>query len=564
MSKEQTLALRFTLSSTIVLTVLLVITFTLVFVINQNDVRKLVVQQEEQLRLNYANKGELLGNLTSKITPELVMGFDMFTLKTIATELLADEDVIKIEILDPTGKQVILEEEPAKSDSIMVIDREIKTDPKKLGVEQLVGTLKISIDQYRLLESKAEFKKELATKVLRMVVGFVFLTILLNILIAVTINMILKKVVITPIRRGIDLVTAVAEQGNISIDVDEQFASVEKSYEMSLLAGAMKKLVEAENDIVKLTSSMAEGVWNELPKSRSSKDELSHSLRDMIEHVNETLMSVRQMSSQVSDVSQSLSNSGQDLSMGASDQMQSIQHVISAMKTLSAETQESADKARDARQYSAKVNSIADTGNAQMNDLNTAMEAIKHSSDAIKKIIKTIDDIAFQTNLLALNAAVEAARAGQHGKGFAVVADEVRTLASRSAKAAQETAVLIEDSNSKVQNGILIAVQTGSSLKEIVTGVDKINSSLEEISTAALSQVGGIQGISEKIGAIEHVTQKTSGTAQETAAMAQELSAQAQVLNELLAQFELDSGTSAPEHVKRERLLDTPRQRYLS
>ncbi len=564
MSKEQTLALRFTLSSTIVLTVLLVITFTLVFVINQNDVRKLVVQQEEQLRLNYANKGELLGNLTSKITPELVMGFDMFTLKTIATELLADEDVIKIEILDPTGKQVILEEEPAKSDSIMVIDREIKTDPKKLGVEQLVGTLKISIDQYRLLESKAEFKKELATKVFRMVVGFVFLTILLNILIAVTINMILKKVVITPIRRGIDLVTAVAEQGNISIDVDEQFASVEKSYEMSLLAGAMKKLVEAENDIVKLTSSMAEGVWNELPKSRSSKDELSHSLRDMIEHVNETLMSVRQMSSQVSDVSQSLSNSGQDLSMGASDQMQSIQHVISAMKTLSAETQESADKARDARQYSAKVNSIADTGNAQMNDLNTAMEAIKHSSDAIKKIIKTIDDIAFQTNLLALNAAVEAARAGQHGKGFAVVADEVRTLASRSAKAAQETAVLIEDSNSKVQNGILIAVQTGSSLKEIVTGVDKINSSLEEISTAALSQVGGIQGISEKIGAIEHVTQKTSGTAQETAAMAQELSAQAQVLNELLAQFELDSGTSAPEHVKRERLLDTPRQRYLS
>ena len=122
-----------------------------------------------------------------------------------------------------------------------------------------------------------------------------------------------------------------------------------------------------------------------------------------------------------------------------------------------------------ANDLAGEASNSASKGAHAMDDMSSAINEIKKSSDETAKIIKVIDEIAFQTNLLALNAAVEAARAGEAGKGFAVVAEEVRNLAQRSAEAAKNTSSLIEGSQKNSDNGVRVTEE----LVAILNRLDK-------------------------------------------------------------------------------------------
>ena len=108
-------------------------------------------------------------------------------------------------------------------------------------------------------------------------------------------------------------------------------------------------------------------------------------------------------------------------------------------------------------QFANKVIVSVEEGNKLAKQTTQSMEEINEQVTAINAAIGVIDQIAFQTNILSLNAAVEAATAGEAGKGFAVVAQEVRNLASRSAEAAKEIKTLVENANSKTNDGKIIS-----------------------------------------------------------------------------------------------------------
>ena len=254
--------------------------------------------------------------------------------------------------------------------------------------------------------------------------------------------------------------------------------------------------------------------------------------------LNRAISSLGVTSEEIDVASKQISSSSQSLADSASDQAASLEESSASLEETSSMTQRNAENAEAARRLSSETRQAADLGVEQVQQMSSAMDGIKASSDNISAIIKTIDEIAFQTNILALNAAVEAARAGEAGMGFAGVADEVRSLAQRCAKAATETAEIIEDSVGKNDQAIDISARVAEGLQQILDKASTVDELVSGIATASSEQSQGIQQIAKAISQLEGVTQNNAAGAEENASASHTLSTQATSLKSVVRELQ--------------------------
>jgi methyl-accepting chemotaxis protein len=262
-------------------------------------------------------------------------------------------------------------------------------------------------------------------------------------------------------------------------------------------------------------------------KNDDELGQLLSALRTMDQRLVEIVAEVRQGSDAVSTAAQQIARGNDDLSQRTQEQASSLEETASSMEEMTSTVKQNAENASHANQLARGAREQAERGGEVVAQAVTAMREINSSSRKISDIVSLIDEIAFQTNLLALNAAVEAARAGEQGRGFAVVATEVRNLAQRSAGAAKEIKLLINDSADKVRTGTDLVDQSGKALADIVDSVKKVTDIVAEIAAASQEQSAGIDQVNNAVSQMDEMTQQNAALVEEASAAARAMHEQA-------------------------------------
>ena len=259
-------------------------------------------------------------------------------------------------------------------------------------------------------------------------------------------------------------------------------------------------------------------------------------------------------SREVSPVSQSVSSVSQAVADGTAEQRTLLDTTVDCLKEITTMTGENVGRVKKA---DAILQQNAETANltaTSMNELAALMEKISSESKAASKIIHFIDDVAFQIHLLALNAAVEAARAGESGAGFAVVSAEIRSLAFRTAGAAKEIAVLIENTDRTVRSSTAQFGRADSKFREVVANISVIRDIFKDISNVSTQRQQRIGQVDHMAARLKELTRKNAKEAERSASASVVMSSLAEQLKSHITALTAFAGKKESEEVQRNSL----------
>ncbi len=349
----------------------------------------------------------------------------------------------------------------------------------------------------------------------------------------------LVKSVYEPINTTIDGLNMLS-QANLSYRIDNNFEGAYKEIANTInsVAQTLELYISDINTVLNALARRDLTVASSI-EYKGDFSQIGTNIKNVTKNFKELLSSMISASEQIQAGSKDMADSSTGLAIGATQQADAVRILLELSENVSEKSSENFKAATNAKEYSNAVTEDIKNGNQLLTDLNTAITNIASASTAINNINAVIDDIAFQTNLLALNAAIEAVRAGSHGKGFAVVADEVRNLAGKSKASARDAGNLIQETLTRVEEGVIVVNNTISLLTNILSETTKIDIIIDDVLKISGEQNDLSERMQIETSKINDVVNNISATSEETAATSEELASQIETFNENITQFKV-------------------------
>ncbi len=305
------------------------------------------------------------------------------------------------------------------------------------------------------------------------------------------------------------------EQGNL-----DYMISYQEQNEMGFLAvsirDTMKTLKGYIENIGQVLEALADKQYSIVTDYKYKGDfkQIGDALHIIVEELNQVVEEISKGTKVVAETEKESRRIADILVDDTLENAASIQQLSSSIEEIVEQVQENLKKIQKVQSEEVSISGHVDECFHSMEILQEVMRRTVESSEYLQEFMKNMDEISEEIRLLSLNASIEAARAGEAGKGFAVVSDGIRKLSEQTVEITKKSKMYIKNCTDELYNGRSVVKHTGEEISKVVDEFHRILEMVSEVSEVSHGQLQELEVFEGNVTGMSEIVEKDSGMAE--------------------------------------------------